>query len=136
MGAPSKYKPEFCQQLIDHMAKGLSFDSFSAIAGVNQDTLHEWAKTHEDFNEAKKIAYGQCLLFWEQHGIDGLYSTTVYDKKTGRPTSSKTLNSTVWVFNMKNRFKWRDKQPDENDQVNVNLTLADRMAKARSRVKK
>lgn len=115
-GRPSKYKPEYCQQLIAHMTTGLSFDSFAAVIDVNQDTLHEWVKVHPDFSEAKKEAYSKNLLFWENHGIEGLYSTTEYDDK-GKPTSSKSINATVWIFNMKNRHKWRDKQPDEVDTI-------------------
>lgn len=131
-GRPSKYKPEFCEQLIQHMSEGLSFESFAAIAKVNLDTLYEWAKVHEEFSEAKKEAFANCQLYWESQGIAGLYSTTDYDED-GKPIKSKSLNSSVWIFNMKNRFKWRDKQPDENDEIKISITLADRMAKARAR---
>lgn len=135
IGRPSKYNPEFCQQLIDHMAQGLSFESFAAVIGVNQDTLYEWTKVHDEFSEAKKTAYNANLLFWEKQGIDGLYSIVETDEE-GKIVRSKSINSTVWIFNMKNRHKWRDKQEGEEDQININLTLADRMAKARSRASK
>ncbi len=131
-GRPSKYKPEYCKMLIDHMSTGLSFDSFAAVVSVNQDTLHEWAKVHEIFSESKKIAFANSLIFWEQQGIDGLYSTVEYSDD-GKPLKSKSINASVYIFNMKNRFKWRDKQPDETDDININITLADRMAKARAR---
>lgn len=105
-GRPSKYKPEYCLKLIEHMRTGLSFESFAAVIHVNQDTLHEWVKVHPEFSEAKKEAFAQNLLFWESKGIAGL----IGDKET-------TFNSTVWIFNMKNRHKWRDKQPDESEVV-------------------
>lgn len=35
---------------------------------------------------------------------------------------SKSLNSTVWIFNMKNRFGWRDKQEIEQT-TTINGTL-------------
>ena len=95
-GRPSKYRPEYCSQLIIHMAKGLSFESFGAAVGVNQDTLHEWAKVHTPFSEAKKEAWSQNLLFWEEIGIKGM---------TGKIPG---FNATIWIFNLKNRFKWRD----------------------------
>ena len=134
-GRPSKYKPEYCSKLVEHMAQGLSFESFAAVIKVNRDTLNEWAKVHDEFSVAKKEALDANLLFWEKHGIDGLYSTSEYDRETGN-TISKSLNATVWIFNMKNRHKWRDKQPGEEDQININLTLADKMAKARNRAGK
>jgi hypothetical protein len=121
-GAPSKYKPEYEQMLIDHMAKGFSFVSFQAIAGVCEDTLHDWVKKHPGWKEAKDKAFAECLLFWEKAGIDGLYDITEYDEKSGKPISKKSLNSTVWIFNMKNRHKWRDKQKDESDVIVNNNT--------------
>lgn len=114
IGRPSKYKQEYCQMLIEHMKDGLSFESFAAIISVNRDTLHEWVKVHSDFSEAKKTAFDLNLLFWEKHGIEGLYNTTEYDEK-GKPSSSKSINSTVWIFNMKNRHKWGDKIAGEDD---------------------
>lgn len=138
IGRPSKYKPEYCEQLIEHMASGLSFESFAAIVDVNQDTLHEWAKVHEEFSEAKKAAYMKNLLFWEKLGVDHIINSSEsesYGEGQSR-SSSKSLNSAVYIFNMKNRHKWRDKQPDENDQININFTLAEKMAKARNRTGK
>ena len=84
--------------VITHMAKGLSFESFSGKIGVNQDTLHEWCKWHKDFSEAKILAFERNRYFWENVGIEGLWVT-----------NEKKLNSAVWIFNMKNRFFWRDR---------------------------
>lgn len=113
VGRPSKYEERFCEELIDHMASGLSFESFAGKIEVNQDTLHEWAKNHPEFSEAKAIAYARNVLFWEEQGIEGLYSTTEYDEQTGKPTRSKAMNGQVWKYNMGNRLKWKEKQPDE-----------------------
>jgi transposase len=106
VGQPSKYKPEFCDLLIDHMATGLSFESFAAVVGVHRDTLYEWEKVHPEFAEAKKLAFDQCLLTWEKIGIGNIINK-----------ESRSLNASIWIFNMKNRFKWRDKQADETDVV-------------------
>ena len=137
-GRPTKYKPEYCQMLIEHMAQGLSFETFAAVIKVNQDTLHEWVKVHPSFSEAKKVAFNNCLLFWEKLGIDHIINTSDSESQgEGMGYSkSRSLNSAVWVFNMKNRFKWRDKQPEETDTLNINLSLADQLAKARQRVVK
>lgn len=130
-GAPSKYKPEFEQLLIEHMSKGYSFESFQVIAGVCEDTLHDWVKKHPGWKEAKTKAFAACLLFWERLGIDHILNES---QSFGEGQSqSKSLNGSVWIFNMKNRFKWRDRQKDETDPVNINLTLADKLAKARAR---
>lgn len=99
-GRPSKYRPEYCDQLIGHMKHGLSFESFGAVIGVNRDTLYEWARVHQDFSDAKKRGTDETLLFWEKMGMAGM---------TGK---IKGFNSTVWIFSMKNRFGWRDLPPE------------------------
>ena len=95
-GQPTLYKSEYCAHLIAHMASGLSFESFAAVIKVNQDTLHEWAKVQPEFSEAKKEAWSQNMLFWERIGLTGMAG-----KMPG-------FNAAIWIFNMKNRFKWRD----------------------------
>lgn len=137
VGRPSKYKPEFCEMLIEHMGQGYSFESFAGIIEVNQDTLHEWTKTHDCFSEAKKIAFAKCQNFWESLGIKHIInkSDSEFCGDSGS-SKSRSLNAAVWVFNMKNRFKWKDRQADEADQVNINFTLAEKMAKARNRAEK
>ncbi len=137
-GRPSKYKPEYCEQLIEHMEQGYSFDSFAGIVEVNIDTLYEWTKVHEEFSEAKKVAFSKCQVFWEKIGIDNILNKSETESfgKNEFTTKSTSLNASAWIFNMKNRFKWKDKQPDENDQININFTLAEKMAKARNRADK
>jgi hypothetical protein len=53
-GRPSKYREEFCDMLIEHMKKGLSYESFASDAGVCFDTLYEWEKVHSNFSDSKK----------------------------------------------------------------------------------
>jgi len=109
-GRPSLYKEEYCELLIEHMTKGLSFESFAAITNTCVDTIYEWAKVHPQFSEAKRMAKPKCQLFWEQIGIDGLYNTKVVQKMgKSSTTTTKALNASVWIFNMKNRFDWTDK---------------------------
>lgn len=139
VGRPSKYKPEYCELLIEHMGKGFSYDSFAGLIEVHIDTLYEWEKVNPEFSEAKKIAFSKCMIFWEKLGIEHVLNETHDEENLEEGThkkTSKSLNSVVWIFNMKNRFKWKDKQPDEVDSVNINFTLAEKMAKARSRTEK
>lgn len=122
-GRPSKYRPKFCQMLIDHMEKGYSFESFGAIIDVNQDTLHTWAKTHQDFSEAKHLAYNKSRLYWERIGIEGLHTTVM---RKGNMTVTKSLNVRVWELNLKSKFKeWRnvDKADETEGVVKVPFQL-------------
>ena len=98
VGRPSKYDVKYCQQLIDHMAQGFSFESFGAVINVDESTLFNWIQDYPEFFQSKKEAFTKSRLFWEAIGID--------QAKLG------VGNSTSFVFNMKNRFpkEWRDKQ--------------------------
>lgn len=97
VGRPSSYEPKYCAMLEDHMGSGMSFESFSAKIGVHRDTLYEWVKVHPEFSDAKKKAHEKCLYFYEAAGVAGMMGKI------------KNFNTAAWCFNMKNRFKWKDK---------------------------
>jgi len=116
MARPTLYKPEYCEQLIEHMARGLSFEAFAGRIGVSRRVLFDWEKSHEEFLHAKEVGLEKARLFWERVGIKYVVSKSDSDGEA-KTSSSRSLNASVWIFNMKNRFGWRDKQPGEVDVV-------------------
>ena len=93
--------------LIEHMAKGFSFESFAGLIEVQGQTIYNWLESEPDFLEAKNAAFDKSRLFWERIGIEFLVNKYQGDN----------LNTTLWIFNMKNRFGWRDvKEEKESDQ--------------------
>lgn len=110
MARPTKYKKEFCEKLVKHLSDGFSFESFAGLVDVCEDTIYEWCNKHPEFSEAKKRGYAKNRLWWETQGNGNLLT----DK-------NKSFNSTVWIFNMKNRHGWRDKKEVEIPNANVNL---------------
>ncbi len=125
-GRPSEFKPEYCEQLIDHMAGGLSFESFAGTIRKCAKTLYNWLENHPEFLHAKEVGVEASRLWWEKTGRDHIVtiSESSRDSEGGSFSSSKSLNGTVWSLNMRNRFhkEWREKQPDEVDKIinNVN----------------
>lgn len=113
IGRPSKYKKAFCQQLLTHMGEGLSFESFASEIGVHRDTLYEWAKQYPDFSDAKKRGTDLALKWWERIGQAGMVGKI------------KGFNAAVWIFSMKNRFKWSDRLAvdDESEKPQRTFTL-------------
>lgn len=101
------------------MSQGFSFETFAAKIRVNRNTLQNWVSVYPEWAEAKEMAFDACQLFWEKLGIDHVVNTSEYDGAT-KSSVSKSLNSSVWSLNMKNRFGWRDRQPGEEDKVIVN----------------
>lgn len=108
--------------LIEHMSKGLSFQSFAGVIGVHKDTIYHWLKIHDDFSDAKGIGFAKSLLLWEQMGIDGLYAQTHRDEDGS--VSTVKINANLYAFNMKNRFGWTDKQEHSINQEKSTINLA------------
>lgn len=98
VGKPTVYTPDFCDALIKHMSLGYSYESFTALTHTDVATLYKWETQHPEFGDAKIEAVSQNRLFWEKLGIVG--------------TAGKipAFNNGCWVFNMKNRFGWHDRQ--------------------------
>jgi hypothetical protein len=59
------YKKEYCEQLINHMAKGLSFQSYGATIRTPRRVLYRWVDKHEEFAEAYEIGKDCALLAFE-----------------------------------------------------------------------
>lgn len=99
IGRPTKYKPEYCEQLIEHMSGGLSYECFGAIINVARSTIYKWETEFPEFSDAKELAFNQSLLYWEKAGNAGMYMGG----------KDNPFNATIWNINMKNRFGWKDK---------------------------
>ena len=109
----TKYKAEYCDKLIDHMSKGYSITSFSAIIKVHRDTIYEWFKTYPDFAEARDMGYAASMYIWEKMGID---LATGMSKGSAR----------VWEVNMYNRFRdeWKaNVKEDDNGDKQITIKL-------------
>ncbi len=122
-GRPPDYDPAFCDALVEHMASGLSFSSFGAIAKVCGTTIKTWVNNYPEFAAAKARGELLSLLWWEKTGITGLHS----DRET-------KFNSAVWIFTMKARFVkygYRDNHDvvDDPDVESARLTSSERLLK-------
>lgn len=97
-GRPSKYRPEYCQMIVDHMAEGASILSFAAEIDVARSTINEWADVHEDFSDALKRAKAKCAAWWE--------------RLARRNAMTGDGNASLVIFGLKNMAaeEWRDKQ--------------------------
>jgi len=98
-GQPTKYKPEYCEKVIELMMEGASMVEVAYELRVHRDTVHEWTKVHPEFADAIKKAQHYSEGWWEKQGRSNLHNSK--------------FNSALWYMNMKNRFGWRDKPKDE-----------------------
>lgn len=98
VGRPTKYNESFCHTVIEAMKRGLSKEAAAAKCGISEDTFYRWIHKYPEFSEAVKEGSRLSLLFWESAGIKGM---------TGQIAG---FNATTWIFNMKNRHGWKDRQ--------------------------
>ena len=64
VGRPSKYRDEYCQMLVDHMADGASATSFAASIDVSRSTITEWADVHPEFSAALTRGKAKRAAWW------------------------------------------------------------------------
>ncbi len=106
-GGPSKYKKEFCKDLIAHMEQGFSYSSFPAIlydkykVQVVKDTLRYWEYTKPDFARAKETAVARSLRFFER--FMRIHITGIVPDEL-RERLNKKMSSTMVIFALKTRF--------------------------------
>lgn len=99
VGRPSKYKEEYCSEIIEFMKDGSSKVQFCAHIGICYDTFLDWKKAHPLFSESIKIADMHCQAWWEDKGKKAVFGGV------------EGFNATGYIFNLKNRFPqhYRDK---------------------------
>ena len=97
VGRPTKYKPEYCEKLVEHMQQGFSFESFASVAKTCKDTVYHWVNQHPEFSEAKKRGTAHLEIFYTRMGMNlaqGEY---------------KNGSATAWIYLTKNILKWTDR---------------------------
>ena len=125
IGRPSEYKQEFNQIALDLMEQGASIVEVCAEIGIDRVTLYDWINIESDrykpeFSNTIKLGKQRCQAWWEKKGRDYLIEESEMNVHTGT-SKSKRLNTTAWIFNMKNRFKddWSDTQKQEVEVKNM-----------------
>lgn len=112
LGRPSKYQRNMCHIAYNLLAKGYSKEAIASTLGVNKDTLYQWVLKHKEFSDTIKRGEAASQMFWEDIGIRGMNGQI------------KGFNASVWIFNMKNRFAWREKEDIvSNDTRTLNIGL-------------
>lgn len=100
-GRPSKYKPEFCQRVVDLGFAGKGKAQMAAGLGIDRGTLNEWMKAHEEFSRAVSMGLELAMAWWQDQGQAGI-------------NLGKDFNGFVYSFEMRNRFR-----DDYSDKIDV-----------------
>lgn len=90
MGRPSKYKPEFCQEIVPHLGSGGSVEGFCAKHKVHKDTFYSWLEAHQEFNDAFIEAKQKQLEYWLALGRNALVN--------GENFNTPLYKYLMWLF--------------------------------------
>jgi hypothetical protein len=104
LGQPSKYKPEYCDMLIDHMSEGYSFESFGAVIRIGKKTMYNWIKDHEEWKEAKDVAEAMALKYFETAIKASSMDECIDEKILREKFDPKKINVTTMQWFIKSRF--------------------------------
>lgn len=101
VGRPSKYKPEFCEQIIELGKQGKSIAQMAAAFDVDKASVYDWAASHEEFSTALARAR--------------TYSQTWWEDKAQQNLGTRDFNAQLWLKSVASRFRddYTEKQVTE-----------------------
>lgn len=105
-----KYKPEFCEMLVEHMENGLTFGCFAALIGTTKQSISLWAKHIPEFSEARQRGAAANELFYMKKAIANLVVT---------PDGEK-LDTNLFRILMRNIHGW------DKDEHRVKITTVNK----------
>jgi len=95
-GRPTKYRKEYAEKLPDMFKNGESVAEVCAKLGIWKQAFYEWVEKHEEFSNAYKKGMELSEAWWTKLGRVG-------------SAGKANIQPATWIFNMKNRFKWTDR---------------------------
>lgn len=90
-GRPPKYRPEFCERIVELAKRGFGVAEWASELGVDRTRIHHWANEHDDFAQAYARAKDEELAYFERAGRENL--------------DNKNFNAHLWVKMMTARFR-------------------------------
>jgi transposase-like protein len=91
VGRPSKYKPEYCERILEMAAEGASMAEYAAEFGIDRTTLFDWRDQHEEFSTA--LARAKIL---EQ---------AWFEREARMNMKNKEFNANLWYRSALSRFR-------------------------------
>ena len=102
IGRPTKYRKEMCETMLDLFKGGATVAEVCVELDIHRDTFYQWVKEKPEFSDTYKKGKELAEKWWAKIGQAGMLG------KLEQP-----INSAMWIFNMKARFKWQDRHEVE-----------------------
>jgi len=91
VGRPTKYKPEYCERVIEMAREGRGWADYAASFEVDRASLYDWADNYEDFSTALKRAKVLEQQWWEDQARTNL--------------KNREFNANLWRTSAQARFR-------------------------------
>ena len=103
-----KFKPEYCDMLVEWMAAGNTYETFAVGHGIDIYDTADWECRYPEWWRKKKLAFKAALLFYENI----LKEALTEDVKT---------NAKLLIFKLSNAFPdtYRQGEGEASGSVNV-----------------
>lgn len=121
-GRPTKYKPEYCEMVVEHMKNGKSLTSFAASIGAYRDIIYAWQRANPEFLHACKHAQALSQQWFEDFANQAMTGRLFDPEYKGKYDK---YNPNMLQFLMSRRFRDYNKetQKDESSKnLNINLS--------------
>ena len=101
VGRPSKYKPEFCEQIIELGKAGKSIAQMASHFDVDKASIFRWAEEEDDFRTALARAKAHSQTWWENAAQSNM--------------DNRNFNAQLWLKSVASRFRddYTEKQVTE-----------------------
>lgn len=106
MARPSEYRPEYADQLIEFMSRGMLLEDIASAWNVAPRTLLNWRNEQEDFQEAYEIGLVKCYSWWTTEG-----------KKRFEEGNDKGFK--YWMAVMNAKFGWNKQETNVQNITNI-----------------
>lgn len=143
MGRPTKFNEAIQSKMLELFEKGKTVKQIAEIIGVSIQTIHNWKNQYPDFlyalRESRQIAdelvvasvFNRAIGYSHPEEKVFCYEGSIYTHNTLKQYPPDMKAAEFWL---------RNRQPDLWDksgdgETNITVNLADRVAKARKRVK-
>ena len=89
--ANSKFKPKYCDEVVDLGKNGKSLAQMASHFDVSRQTIDNWAEHHPKFLEALNRAKAHAQAWWEDKAMNNI--------------TNREFNAPVWKKSMEARFR-------------------------------
>lgn len=110
-GRPTKYRPEFCERVIEVGKEGGWLCEMAEACDVHRNTFDVWAEKHPEFLEALSRAKQHSQAWFERTGREAMFA----DK----------FNSSLWQKQMSARHEEYREKRDVNLSGDLNISVVD-----------